>query len=328
MTNKTIRTRRRCSASLSAALLLLSSTTQVFASGETVTSPALTLPPGKTVTVRFNATVDNPQPAGNLQIDNQGTINGTNFPAATTNLTSRIADAFPNLGVAVTDGGTNVAPGGTITYTITYANAGNQSVTGVTLTNPVPANTTFAGGTPGWVCAVNCVLSVGAVAGNGGGGVATIQFTVNAAVPVGVTQIDEQVVIADDGTSATDPNLGDNVATDFTPIHRPTTTSLLSSLNPSVFGQSVTFTATVAPTTGVGTPTGTVTFFDGATPLGAPVALAGGTAAFTTSTLAAGSHPITATYNGDPNFDASTSSLLTQVAVSYTHLTLPTILRV
>jgi uncharacterized repeat protein (TIGR01451 family) len=300
-------------AALLSALLLLSNASQVLASGETVTSPALTLPAGKTVTVRFNATVDNPQPAGNLQIDNTGSIAGTNFGTATTNTTSRTADAAPNLGVTVTDGGASVAPGGTITYTITYANAGNQSVTGVTLTNPVPANTTFAGGTPGWACAVNCVLSVGAVAGNGGGGVATIQFTVNAVVPIGVTQIDEQVVIADDGTSAADPNLGDNVGTDFTPIHRPTTTTLISSLNPSVFGQSVTFTATVVPTTGVGTPTGTVTFFDNGVALGAPVALAGGSAGFTTSTLAAGSHPITATYNGDPNFDGSTSALLTQV---------------
>jgi hypothetical protein len=42
----------------------------------------------------------------------------------------------------------------------------------------------------------------------------------------------------------------------------------VSSLNPSVFGQPVTFTAMVAATTGSGTPTGSVTFLDGAVALG------------------------------------------------------------
>src|SRR6266540_1199102 len=46
-----------------------------------------------------------------------------------------------------------------------------------------------------------------------------------------------------------------------------TTTSLASSANPSILGQSVTFTATVASASGSTTPTGTVTFSDGATPL-------------------------------------------------------------
>src|SRR5207247_5716132 len=48
-----------------------------------------------------------------------------------------------------------------------------------------------------------------------------------------------------------------------------TSTSLTSSVNPSVFGQSVTFTATVSVTApGAGTPTGAVNFLDGATNIG------------------------------------------------------------
>jgi len=48
-----------------------------------------------------------------------------------------------------------------------------------------------------------------------------------------------------------------------------TTTGVTSSANPSVSGQSVIFTATVtAKSAGAGTPTGTVTFNDGAGPLG------------------------------------------------------------
>ena len=67
----------------------------------------------------------------------------------------------------------------------------------------------------------------------------------------------------------------------------PTTTALTSSVNPSTFGQSVTFTATV--TSGATVNAGTVTFKDGATTLAANVAVnASGVATFTTSTLAVG----------------------------------------
>src|SRR5271154_941780 len=71
-----------------------------------------------------------------------------------------------------------------------------------------------------------------------------------------------------------------------------TTTSLSASNTQLTSGQSVTFTATVAPQSGSGTPTGMVTFNDGANSLGT-VSLSGGTAAFTTASLAVGSHSIT-----------------------------------
>src|SRR5439155_5954095 len=91
-----------------------------------------------------------------------------------------------------------------------------------------------------------------------------------------------------------------------------TTTTVASSANPSVFGQSVTFTATVAVVApGAGSPSGTVTFLDGATTLGSG-ALSGSTATFSTSALAVGSHSITASYGGDTNFNTSASAVLTQ----------------
>src|SRR5439155_1029641 len=80
---------------------------------------------------------------------------------------------------------------------------------------------------------------------------------------------------------------------------------------PSALGQAVTFTATVQPATGSGTPTGTVTFNDGAIVLG-PGSLNGGTATFTTSGLGAGVHSITAVYGGDANFGAGTLPALMQ----------------
>ncbi|MFO0930836.1 MAG: Ig-like domain repeat protein [Gemmataceae bacterium] len=89
-----------------------------------------------------------------------------------------------------------------------------------------------------------------------------------------------------------------------------TTTTVVSSANPSVVGQNVTFTATVSGSPG--TPTGTVTFKDGAGTLGSS-ALAAGSATFSTSSLTLGSHSITAVYSGDATFATSTSSVLTQV---------------
>lgn len=89
-----------------------------------------------------------------------------------------------------------------------------------------------------------------------------------------------------------------------------TTTTVVSSLNPSTYGQAVTFTATVK-STAMGTPTGTVTFKDGATVLGT-ITLSAGVAKLTTKTLKVGAHSITAIYNGSVSFFASTSAALKQ----------------
>src|SRR6202040_3837257 len=78
-----------------------------------------------------------------------------------------------------------------------------------------------------------------------------------------------------------------------------TTTTVASSLNPSAFMQSVTFTATVAPTSGSTVPTGTVQFSVDGTAAGSPVTLSNGTAAFTISALAVGLHSVTAVYTPD-----------------------------
>src|SRR5262249_50816257 len=88
-----------------------------------------------------------------------------------------------------------------------------------------------------------------------------------------------------------------------------TTTSLVSSRNPSIFGDPVTFTASVS---GAGA-TGTVTFKDGSNVLGTSTLNGSAVATLTISTLAVGSHSITATYGGDTIFAGSTSSALVQL---------------
>ncbi len=92
-----------------------------------------------------------------------------------------------------------------------------------------------------------------------------------------------------------------------------TSTSLVSSLNPSNAGQAVTFTATVTSHLS-GTPTGTVSFFDGTTRLGNPVLLNGSNmAAMSTSSLPVGTRNITAVYGGDSTFAGSTSAVFLQI---------------
>ena len=91
----------------------------------------------------------------------------------------------------------------------------------------------------------------------------------------------------------------------------PTTTSVVSSLNPSNYGQAVTFTATVASTLWEAPdrePSRSMT----ARPRLAQV-VSGGHASFTSSALTGGTHSFTAKYAGGGIFSGSTSSVLSQV---------------
>jgi sugar lactone lactonase YvrE len=89
-----------------------------------------------------------------------------------------------------------------------------------------------------------------------------------------------------------------------------TNTALTTSGSPAMFGTNVTFTATVTATPGA--VSGVVIFSDGATVLGQQTLNANGVATFSTTTLAAGSHTITATFQASATFASSTATL-TQV---------------
>lgn len=86
-----------------------------------------------------------------------------------------------------------------------------------------------------------------------------------------------------------------------------TSVSLASNLNPSSLNANVTLTAVVNPASA----TGTMTFNDGSSFL-ATTPISSGTASFITGNLSAGSHLLTATYNGSSTYLPSTSSVLTQ----------------
>jgi len=108
-------------------------------------------------------------------------------------------------------------------------------------------------------------------------------------------------------------NAAANVDQAFAVDKAASSTSLVSSANPSLPGQSVTFTATVS--SAAGSPGGSVGIFDGAASLGS-VPLIGNSAAYSTSMLAAATtHSITAVFSGDANFHSSTSAAVSQTVI-------------
>jgi hypothetical protein len=97
-------------------------------------------------------------------------------------------------------------------------------------------------------------------------------------------------------------------------IQTATTVTLSSNIATPFVGQPITLTATVK-LTGMGTPTGTVSFYDGATLLGTST-LTAGSASFATA-LTAGTQILTAVYAGDTNFTGNTSPALAQIVTDF-----------
>ncbi|MFG2194198.1 Ig-like domain repeat protein [Streptomyces sp. NPDC048639] len=187
---------------------------------------------------------------------------------------------------------------GQASTTTVVTSAPDPSVSGqtVTLTATVTANAPGSGTPTGTVTFT--VTGGPTLTGTLSGGVATVTTT---GIPVGTSTIT--------ATYGGDANFTGSSGTDTHTVGQAsTTTTVTSSPDPSVVGQTVTITATVAANPpGSGTPTGNVSFvIDG----GAPqvVALSGGTASINTSSLAVGSHTITATYGGNANFTGSSGN--------------------
>jgi hypothetical protein len=119
--------------------------------------------------------------------------------------------------------------------------------------------------------------------------------------------------------TAVGANLSDYTVTTvngvLTITQAPTTVALTASSGTSGAGSAVTFTAQVASST-TGTPTGTVSFYNGTTLLGTVELNSSDQAAYSSSALAIGSYSITAAYSGDVDFTASISPTLTETIVT------------
>ncbi len=131
------------------------------------------------------------------------------------------------------------------------------------------------------------------------GGVATVTYS-------GFTLGNKVITAAYSGSASDAPSTSPAFSES---VELVTKTSLKSSLNPSISGKQVTFTATV--TANGAQPTGTVTFKNGTASIGTAT-LSGGVASLKTSSLPVGSLHITAVYGGSADDEPSTSPVLTE----------------
>jgi uncharacterized protein (TIGR03437 family) len=198
------------------------------------------------------------------------------------------------------------------THTVTVSNSASAAATSGTVTvteNPPTGLTVISMAGSGWTCTASTCTRGDVL--NPGASYPAITVTVNVAsnAPSPVTN---QATVSGGGSNpatASDPiivNPGGGSAT-------ATTTTLTA--NPATIPTtaSTTLSATVTPSGGSGTPTGTVAFTMGATALGsAALTGTGGTAqaalAVNGSLLSVGSNSITATYGGDANYKGSSSA--------------------
>jgi N-acetylneuraminic acid mutarotase len=104
-----------------------------------------------------------------------------------------------------------------------------------------------------------------------------------------------------------------------------TTTSLTVNPAQALTGTPVTLNATATPTSGTTTPTGDISFLDGSSVLAVLPVSSNGTASFSSSSFAAGTHSFTAVYSGDASNLTSTSQAVPATYTTATAKTTPTV---
>ena len=214
-------------------------------------------------------------------------------------------DECSDLGVFKTVSPATAKSGEPITYTVSFSNTGAGPSLGVSLTDIVPVTLTGISLSSSGVAITSTggssyVWQVKDLA-PGEGGVITVTGALSQIRAPGV--FTNTATIAGSG----DPYPSNNTAAVAATHTAYTALSLASSSNPSLDGETVTFTAMVTSTNG--TPSGTVQFYlDGAV-FGSPVSLSSGQATIATASLAIGTHPVTATYGGGAYYLASAGAL-------------------
>ncbi len=185
------------------------------------------------------------------------------------------------------------------TTTATSSSTNNTSTYGQSVTFTATVNGVNGGTATGIVTFSDGGVSIGT--GSVSGNVATFSTTTLPAI----THTIKAVYGGDTNLIASGSGSGSVVQT----VNQASTTTTVTSSstnNTSTYGQSVTFTASVNGVNG-GTATGVVTFSDGGASLGTGSVIGSNVATFSTTTLPATTHTITAVYGGDTNLIASGS---------------------
>ncbi len=211
------------------------------------------------------------------------------FSTVAAQVTIKVAKAMPTLGL--TDPG-GIYDGNPFVASVTVAGSGGDNSPAGNLQGTSPTLTYYDGtGTSG--------TSLGSTPPSAPG-----TYTVIAAFP---------------GNSDYQPAVSPPVV--FTISQANANLVLMSTGDSAVYGQGVTFVATISAAVGAaGTPTGTVTFLDGGSPLETVSLDGSGRATLSTLSLLPGSHSITAVYNGSTFFVSSGSAASSEsVSQAATH---------
>jgi hypothetical protein len=288
---------------------LAASPTQL-STGQNVTFTATVVPqsgsnvPTGTVTFKDGSTV-----LGTSRLNGSGvaTFSTTGLAAGTQLITASYGGDGKDYGsissavsVVVTAG--SIATSTTLSASATQIASG-QSVTFTATVTPQTGNTTATG----TVTFLDGTTALGTGTLNGSG-VATFSTTT---LPSGT-----QSITASYGGSSSDAgSVSAPVSVTVAGGTVASSTTLTASATQITLGQSVSFTATVAPQSGANVPTGTITFKDGSASLGTARLNGSGAATFATTALTTGTHLITASYGGDGKDYGSISPTVTVVVV-------------
>ena len=276
-------------------------------SGETITVNGgsingFTLPAGKSITITFRASINTGVLPAFIQVSNQGTVSATGIANVLTDDPDVAGTANPTV--------TNIDH-----TTVALASNANPSVFGqnVTFTATMTGVPSRASDPPGTVQfkadGVNIGSPVAVVVGTANDNVSTAQASISS-LAIGNRVITAEYSGGGSGVTGYNANTGTPSGGQLVG-QANTTVGIVSNANPSVSGQSVTFTATVSVTSpGSGSPTGNISFRDNGTNIGTCAAqtVTANVATCSISTLSVSTHPITAVYNGDGNFSASPPS--------------------
>jgi len=173
-------------------------------------------------------------PLANGTIITNGTysIDSLETAAVTGAAVTTAVTSSPTLSIAMTDSPDPVAAGGTITYTLNYANGGNANTSTVVITDPVPANTTFVSATSGGTLANGVVTwNVGTL---NAGTTASRQVTVRVNSPLTAGTVITNSGYAID-SSETSPAPGSPVTTTVQAAPAPAITSAIEVKTISIY---------------------------------------------------------------------------------------------
>jgi hypothetical protein len=232
----------------------------------------------------------------------------TSLPAPNTPLTIQLVGLAEPLNATTTTISSNINPAGygqQVIFTVTVTTGEGTG----NLTGTVTIKDTFNNAT---------VTLVSGLTLNASTPTTSLAYYATSALAVGT----HSIVASYDNTDDAAHMASSSSALSQT-VEESTGVTLTSSVNPSTVGQSVTFTATVSSSGGNVNPSGTVTFWDGATPLNTATLNTSGVATYATTSLANGVHAITAVYNGDSanSVQTSTSPVVNQDVQNVSALT-------